>query len=288
MSGKKSAGTPQAAGTAGHVGPFVTFIEHRRPDGRVARWESRRHRKHLAAGSGTGSTWWAPRARGWWIAVLFAVGSFLFALGTVPAYVDAVGTSWDGVTFFVGSLFFTSAGFLTYREAVDATPPVPGAPRRRIFVLAPRRIDWWATAVQLAGTLLFNISCGNAMRVNLTAQAAHQHVWRPDAFGSICFLVASTLAWFEVAHGWVAWRPRSWSWWITLLNLTGSIAFGVSAVAGYINPSTGQLNNADRASVATFVGAVCFLLGALLLLPERTEPELPEPESAAPEPAGSS
>jgi len=95
----------------------------------------------------------------------------------------------------------------------------------------------------------------------------------------MCFLVASTLAWLEVCHGWVGWRPRLWAWWITLANLTGSIAFGVSAVAGYINPSTGQLNNADRSSVSTFVGAVCFFVGALLLLPERTDPKVPKVRS---------
>jgi hypothetical protein len=277
---KDPAGSQDAGGARGPVGPFVTFVEHQRPDGHLARWESRRHRKHLEAGPAVGSTWWAPGARGWWIAVLFAVGSLLFALGAVPAYVDAVGVSWDAVTFFVGSLFFTSAGFLTYREAVDAAAPAAGLARRGFFVFQPRRIDWWATAVQLVGTVFFNVSCGNALRVNLTAQAAHQHVWRPDALGSICFLVASALAWFEVCHGWVAWSPRSWAWWITLLNLTGSVAFGVSAVAGYINPSTGQLRNADRSSLATFVGAVCFFVGALFLLPERTELERGQPVSS--------
>jgi hypothetical protein len=274
-----------AGGAQGHVGPFVTFVEHRRPDGAVARWESRRFRKQLSQGQdapAAGSTWWAPAARGWWIAVLFAVGSTLFAIGAVPPYAAAVGARWDSATFFAGSLFFTSAGFLTYREAVDAiavlpgtSTQAPGTPSRRFFVFAPRRIDWWATAVQLAGTLFFNISCGNALRENLTAQAANQHVWRPDAYGSICFLVASSLAWFEVCHGWVAWRPRSWSWWITLLNLTGSVAFGVSAVAGYVNPETGQLTNAYRSNLGTFVGAVCFLVGALLLLPERTQEREP-------------
>jgi hypothetical protein len=271
----------------------VTFVEHRRPDGAVARWDSRRSRKHLGGAPAGGSTWWAPRVRGWWIAVLFAVGSILFALGTVPAYAAAVGSRWDSATYFVGSLFFTSAGFLTYREAVDATAQVPGvtaqvpgataqvpdasagvpgAIPRKFFVFQPRRIDWWATAVQLVGTLFFNISCGNALRENLTAAAANQHVWRPDAYGSICFLVASALAWFEVCHGWFGWRPRSWSWWITLANLTGSLAFGVSAVAAYINPVTGEVKNMDWAAWGTFVGAVCFLVGALLLLPERTEP----------------
>ncbi len=249
----------------------VTFVDHVRPDGLVVRWASRHHRKHLGGARAVGSTWWAPRDRGWWIAVLFAVGSMLFALGALPGYVNAAGTRWDSVTFFIGSLFFTSAAFLTYREAVDAAPQAQNPRHRRVFVYQPRRIDWWACAVQLAGTLYFNVSTGVAMGANLSAQAAHQHLWRPDAIGSACFLVASLLAWFEACHGWAAWRPRSWSWWITLLNLLGSVAFGVSAVAGYISPVTGQLRNAERANLGTFVGALCFLAGALLLLPERTE-----------------
>ena len=269
------------AGQEGGVGPLVTFVDHVRPDGAVARWGTRRHRKHLRDAA-AGSTWWAPRARGWWIAVLFAVGSLAFALGAVPGYASAVGTRADAVTFFIGSLFFTAAGFLSYREAVDAGPQAPGAAPRRFFVFQPRRIDWWATAVQLAGTVYFNVSTGNAVRVDLTAQAANQHVWRPDAVGSICFLVASALAWFEVCHGWAAWRPRSWAWWITLVNLLGSVAFGVSAVAGYIDPATGQLRNAERSNLGTLVGAVCFLAGALLLLPERTEATDAGPAQADP------
>ena len=41
--------------------------------------------------------------------------------------------------------------------------------------------------------------------------------------------------------------------------------------AGYINPATGQLHNAERSNLGTLIGAVCFFAGALLLLPERTE-----------------
>ncbi len=269
----------------GRVGPFVTFVEHVRPDGVVARWDSRRHRKHLQDAATAGSMWWAPRARDWWIAVLFAVGSLLFALGAVSGYASAVGARWDAVTFFIGSLFFTAASFLSYREAVDAGPQPSHADRRRFFVFQPRRIDWWATAIQLAGTVFFNVSTGNAVRVDLTASAAHQHVWRPDAYGSVCFLVASALAWFEVCHGWTGWQPRSWGWWITLLNLVGSVAFGVSAVAGYISPVTGQIRNAERANLGTFIGALCFLAGALLLLPERTaESNVPAPAPASSKP----
>jgi hypothetical protein len=42
-------------------------------------------------------------------------------------------------------------------------------------------------------------------------------------------------------------------------------------VVGYINPVTGQVHNAARANTQTLIGAVCFLISAVLLLPERTE-----------------
>ena len=102
-------------------------------------------------------------ARGWWIAVLFAIGSVLFALGSVPGYASAVGARGDTVTYFVGSLFFTSASFLSYREAVDAASPAQNPAHRRFFTYQPGRIDWWATAIQLAGTVYFNVSTGVAM-----------------------------------------------------------------------------------------------------------------------------
>jgi hypothetical protein len=199
------------------------------------------------------------------------VGSALFALGAVPGYAGAVGTRADSVTFFVGSLFFTTAAFLQYRESVDAGSDGPVGGWSRVFVYRPSHIDWWAGAVQLVGTLYFNVSTGVAVSANLSTDAARHHVWRPDAVGSVCFLVASSLAWFEVCHGWAVWAPRDISWWITALNLTGSVAFGASAVAAYVVPATGQIRNVELSNLGTFVGALCFLAGAVLLQPERTE-----------------
>jgi hypothetical protein len=147
-------------------GPFVTYVVRKRPDGVIARWESRSHRKHLSGAQSRGSTWWAPQDRDWWIGVLFAVGSFLFGLGTVPAYANAVGARPDAVTYFVGS-------------------------------------------------------------------------------------------------------P---AWWITGVNLAGSVAFGFSAVASYVIPGTTELLSVPVTNLGTFVGAVCFFAGAILLLFERTEP----------------
>ncbi len=261
-------------------GPFVTLIESERPGDLIERWESRRHRKQT--GPVNGSTWWAPRARGWWIGILFAVGSILFALGAVPGYASLVGVTADSVTYFIGSIFFTSAGFLQYREVVDTGPDGPQRGWRRVFFYAPDRIDWWATSVQSIGTLFFNISTGFAISSDLTASSARHHVWRPDALGSICFLVASALAWFEVSHGWVSWQPKSISWWIPFANLVGSIAFGVSAVAAFVIPATGALVNVELSNLGTFVGALCFLGGAILLLPERTLPPQPLPSVTFP------
>jgi hypothetical protein len=72
---------PDRGGGEGSVGPFATFVDHVRPDGVVARWESRSHREYPPGTLAAGSRWRAPRARGWWIAVLFAIGSLLFAVG---------------------------------------------------------------------------------------------------------------------------------------------------------------------------------------------------------------
>ncbi len=90
------------------AGPFVTWITYRRPDGLLVRWESREQRKHHnRLDRSRGPTWWAPGAVGWWIGVLFMLGSVCFALGAVPGYDHWVGTTTDDITFFVGSLFFT-------------------------------------------------------------------------------------------------------------------------------------------------------------------------------------
>jgi len=54
-----------------------------------------------------------------------------------------------------------------------------GAPGGGSSSSSPAGSTGGATAVQLAGTVYFNVSTGNAVRVDLTAKAANQHVWRP-------------------------------------------------------------------------------------------------------------
>ncbi len=255
-------------------GPFVSRERFRRADGSVLTWSSREHRK--AAGRldvDRGSAWWAPRAIGWWIGVLFAIGATCFMVGPFPGFVDAVGPHADAVVFFVGSIFFTSAAFLQFLQTVNA-PRTPGgstAPIRwRFWAWEPGRIDWEASIVQLVGTVFFNVTTLAALDAALTTTQTQRLVWVPDAAGSVCFLVASWLAWSEVAHGAWSWEPRRLSWWIAGLNMIGSIAFGISAVASYIVPTTGEPRNIELVNLGTAIGGACFLVGAVLLLPERT------------------
>jgi hypothetical protein len=210
--------------------------------------------------------------RRWWIATLFITGSSLFGLGAVPQYAEAVGLRASALTFFIGSLFFTAAAFLQYREAVDALPARHQAPRHRFWVWAPHDLDWLACAVQFAGTLWFNWSTANGLRDNLGAATADQRVWRPDAFGSIAFLVASGLTCVAVRRQLVEGQPMPREWWIGVVNLLGSVAFGVSAVAAFIVPASGDAWNAELSNLGTLVGALCFLIGAVMLLPSRTPP----------------
>lgn len=239
-------------------GPFVTWVR----DERGGVWSSRaRRRRH-----GRGSLFWPPRGIDWYMAMGFAIGSVCFALGAIPGYARLVGPGPDAATYFVGSIFFTTAGYLQFFECINAGRPA--GERRRFGALQPRRIDWWATAIQFLGTLFFNISTFEATRTGFSTHQTNLRVWAPDVLGSICFLVSSELAFAEAGHRWLSWRPRDLDWRITGLNLLGSVFFGISALGAYVIPKTDDYLNAVWANAGTFLGAVCFLTGALLLLPE--------------------
>jgi hypothetical protein len=249
------------------VGPFTTHVAYRTPDGEQVEWGSRSHRKRrslLSRADVAGRVWWAPRRASWWIAVLFAIGSACFFVGPFPGFVALVGSKVDGIVFFVGSIFFTSAAALQWLETINADPG-PVQPRRRFRALSwePRRIDWWASGIQLAGTLFFNVNTWHAMQTGLDAQSYDALVWTPDIRGCACFLVASWLAYAEVGG-----RARTLGWWIAALNLLGSVFFAVSAVAAYWVPDEGSVLDLAAANLFTALGGLCFLAGAVLLLPE--------------------
>ena len=52
-------------------------------------------------------------------------------------------------------------------------------------------------------------------------------------------------------------------WWQPAVNLLGCVFFGISAVAGYVVPSTGSMLDQAAANWNTSLGAACFLACAL-------------------------
>jgi hypothetical protein len=265
--------------------PFVTRAVLERPDGSTVEWTSRRHRKRLglrlAARLRSGARRWSrPSRSSIAMGTLFAAGSACFALGSLPAYSDHVSIGTDAWTFFAGSVLFTSAAYLQYREAIVVpSGPDDGAsvPRglRRIVAWAPHRIDWWASTIQLVGTVFFNVSTLAATHADLAVVQERRWIWVPDVAGSICFLVASWLAYAEAGAGEHGLRGRSVGWWISASNLLGSIAFGLAAVASRYLHATGEIANIALVNLGTFVGAVCFFIGAVLLPVESARDSVP-------------
>jgi len=270
----------------GGPGPFVTWEVARRPDGSVVEFSSRRQRKGLGPrpvatddghepGGGTPARGprrravrWAPHLLGWWIAVLFMIGSACFAGAAAPGLSSVAPASVLGAVFFAGSLFFTSAAYLQYVQSINAARTPGGPPGRRLLAWQPGRIDWWACAIQLAGTVWFNINTFDALRVGLTTRQQNLRIWTPDMIGSVCFLVASWLALAEVCHGRWCVRRGDVSWSVAAINLLGSVFFMFAALAAFVRPATGDLLSASIANGGTFLGALCFFWGARLLLVE--------------------
>jgi hypothetical protein len=194
------------------------------------------------------------------MAWLFAIGSTCFALGSLPLYFENVGAAITATTFFVGSLFFTSAGYLQYYLSIN----IGG--QRRFLSLRNLTPDAVASGIQSIGTLFFNVSTGAALLSNLSVQQEDRLIWAPDLFGSIAFLISSAIAFGLARRLSTKVEGRRAIWWEGAVNLAGSVAFGLSAIAALVLPTTGEPLNLAIVNAGTFVGAVCFLVGAIIVL----------------------
>ncbi len=205
-----------------------------------------------------------------WIGVGFAIGSACFLIGPFPGFINLVGAGADAVVFFAGSVFFTLAAALELREATLRLGRWTADP------------SWWSAAIQFAGTLLFNIDTFDAMQSSLSSQQEDRLVFAPDLIGSICFLVSGLLA-YRVATGPRLLHPtrRDRSWRMAAVNLVGCIFFMISAIASYAVPSSGSILDLAAANWTTSLGALCFFVGALMLLPRgetKTSQHVPQPK----------
>lgn len=295
------------------AGPFITRVVQRVGDGHRLVHLSRRHRKRLppyhltaeglrvslVAGRSAWLRVWAPGRLAWWIAVLFMIGAACFAGAGFAA-------NWPGLlppqlthaalvnrVFFVGSIFFTSAAALQLLEAVNGDVAEVGtglaaAGRRRAWrwiAWKPHNAGYMAGLIQLTGTVLFSFSIGDALLACLPRGDQAILIWTPNMLGSVCFLVAGYLALIEVAHGFWTFEPRRVAWWIAVVNLLGASAFQVAAVCGVFLPVPDEGRVWD-AGLWTFVGALCFLVGAWLLIPELFDADAAAPVRAVEAVAG--
>lgn len=205
----------------------------------------------------------------WWIGTLFMIGSACFAAGTLISTSENPAPA--GIVFFVGSIFFTSAAYGQFLEVINGDRGDGATGRVRLLAWEPQLIEWRSAGVQFAGTLAFNVSTFFAMFEALGPEASVRLAWKPDVYGSIAFLVASWLAYREVVQNWHGKPEHGSEWWVTVLNLAGSVAFGISAIGAYVVPDDGEPLSAAAANGGTLIGALCFFAGAYLLWPEAAE-----------------
>jgi hypothetical protein len=201
------------------------------------------------------------------MAALFAGGSACFVVASLPGFVQLVGSAAAGIVYFVGSLQFTAAAAIQWLGTI-----------RRLG------LDWWAGAIQFAGTLLFNRNTYHALQDGLDANSYDRLVWTPDALGSICFLVASYLAYAQATGGFLRRPRRRRESLIATVNLVGSVAFGIAAVASYWVPTSGSVLDLAAANSFTAFGGLCFLAGALLSFP-RIDASSRSGDAVRPQPA---
>lgn len=182
--------------------------------------------------------------------LLFAIGSTLFALATVPGFAAAAGAGAANGLCFAGSFFFTSAAWVQLVRSRSGS-----------------RAEWLSAATQFMGTLLFNVSTGAAVWARAVTEQRHL-VWAPDATGSMAFLVSGALGIAAVTATAGRFAPRSREWQAQWVNMVGCVAFGASALGAFITPA-GVTEDALLANTGTFLGALCFLAAVLLVLPPK-------------------
>jgi len=203
----------------------------------------------------------------------FAIGSVCFALGALPWFFNTFGAVTTNATFFVGSLFFTTAGFIQLLLS-GRRPPRSGGSRADLY-------DWWSAAVQSVGTLLFNVSTAAALIAAVKEPDAVGVGWDSDAWGSVAFLASGVIALGALRRRHELWDFFARSPGAVWVGMAGSVAFGISALGARVLPSTGTIADERWSALGTFVGAVCFFAAAVMTRPGATERE-PAPASGSP------
>ena len=272
--------------------PFITRRLFRDLDGSLREWLSRKHRKNLIAreiglaealGRLLVRCLWMPGELNWWIGTLFAFGSLLFALASVlllspelAATLSQSSTVGNSI-YLAGSIPFTIAAYLQLYQAANAgalpDEEDQAEGRRKLLGWKPHDAGWLSCALQFVGAVLFNFNTYDALLSGLSWLQTDLLVWIPNFAGSVLFLASGYLAYIEICHHYWGWRPENLSWWIVIINLLGCVGFMGSALFAMTLPGP-PVDWMDNVSLAfTLQGAICFFLGAVLMLPETVREE---------------
>ena len=191
-----------------------------------------------------------------WMALCFALGSTCFLIGPFPGYVQLVGDSADAVTFFVGSILFTAGGALQSWLAWSD---------RRIARRRPRGLVGGHRPVRGDALLQRHDLPGDAHRRSRAPSTTSWSGGPTGAARSASSSPARSPIAPRVATAGTGGCPSAAAagWWQPAVNLLGCIFFGISAVAGYLVPSTGSMLDQAAANWNTALGAACFLACAL-------------------------
>ena len=101
---------------------------------------------------------------------LFMIGSSLFAIGTVPGFAMLCGADAANLLCFMGSWFFTSAALI---QLLLSRPSMS-----RSWEMPSIRAECLSAAIQLFGTLNFNLSTNNTQQA--VDQALEKNMNIPD------------------------------------------------------------------------------------------------------------
>lgn len=272
--------------------PFITRRLFQHVDGSLREWRSRKHRKKLiareiglieAVGRLLFRCLWLPRELNWWIGTVFALGATLFAVASVlalsPELADSISLSSTQINaiYFAGSIPFTTAAYLQLFQAANSEvlpdEEAKEERRRNVFGWKPGDAGWLSCALQFVGTILFNFNTFDAMLPALSWFEIDLLVWIPNFVGSVLFLASGYLAYIEICHHYWGWQPGNLSWWIGFINLLGCIGFMISALFAITFPGPPAVWRDTAAVAFTLQGAICFFLGAVLMLPETVREE---------------
>lgn len=260
------------------VAGFVTYRSflHR---GRVLQWRARQHRKGLLRHPDqTTVPFWHSAAYNWWTGLSFSLGSLLFMLGaTLSLIPTGLSAPQVGMVFFAGSIPFTIAGFMQNFQAANAGDFSPERavkqPRLRLFGWLPHNLGWLSTISQFFGTVAFNFNTFDAIHPASGWVEQDLTIWVPGLVGSVLFLISGYLAFMETSDGYWSWKPRDLDWWIVAINLLGCIFFMVAGIVSYVPSGTEPGWILKLANSQLWLGGLCFLIGAVLLMRESRQAE---------------